>query len=354
MIWDSDAPDYPETGIYEAACGRGEIRRLTTGQAYASLGEALADAKDVDGFCLGEGEHQVGVAEWGMFHSMSSSPSLRLVGAGSDSTVLSGPNGLSDAYQARLYMLVYGARGTVVLEGLSFNGVPLNIQVGSLILNDLRLTASGGSSFIADIDAQDIQASGLSLAGSGPLGQVPLKIGGVGVIRDLAITDNLVSPGYLLETYGDLTLIDPVVSDNSCMNDDIGFMAIEAFGKLHIQGGQFTGNAINGPLIHAWQRLELQDVVLEGNAPGWRGLVTLESHALVSGGGVKGNFGGTGAFELCDGCTLQIDGVDFGIGEDRNEPCDVAANLTGSSHVICLASELGGDATVSCDREGCK
>lgn len=353
MVWDPDDTDFPETGSYAFTCGRDEIRRLTTGQSFASLAEALADAKEDDAFCIGEGEHDVGVADWVMWEPMSASPGLRLVGSGSASTVLSGPDGLSDAYQARLYLMIAGRRGTIELEGLSLVGAPLNIEAGRVVLNDLRVTAIGGSTFIADIDAMEIEVNGLALAGSGPLGQVPMKISGDGVIRDLSITDNLVSPGYLLQAYGDLTFIDPLVSGNSCINDEIGFMAIEAFGPLHIQGGRFTGNNINGPLIYTWQPLELQDVVFEGNAPGWRGMVTLESHGVVSGGSVKGNFGGSGAFELCDGCTLQINGVDFGIGEDRNEPCDVAANLTGGSHVICLADELGGDATASCDREGC-
>ncbi len=353
MLWDPDAPDFPDTASGEIACAPGEIRRLSSGKSFVSLAEALADAHEQDGFCLGEGEHEVELLDWMRLDNVTTPPSLRLVGAGSTLTTLAGPSGVADNLVGRLYLYDRVRMGTVELEGLRLEGLSLYAETGTLRLTDVALYAESGRSYLAALTAPVLEVQGLSMVGCGALGVTPLVMFADGTITDLVISDNQLYPPTLIESYGDLLLVDPVITGNAGMNDEIGYVAVTAYGDIALEGGQLSGNTTGGPLIHAWQQLRLDDVTLEGNRPGWRGLITMDGPGLVEGGVVQGNIGGSGAFELTAAAVLQLDGVDFGIGEDRNEPCDVALNLTGGSHTMCLVEELGDDATVRCDIDGC-
>ncbi len=352
MIWDP-AEDYPETGVYEAVCGAGEIRRISTGQGFDSLEEAFGAAQEQDAFCLGPGEYEIAQPRWMQPDPAHDAPSLALVGAGSERTSLVGPGDSDEGLPSRVHLLAYGEQASIALTGLAFRDATLFIDAPTVRVDDLRVGGAGVTGKLLDISSQQLAIQGLELTGEGVLYDVPMVIRGDGRVHGLRVSGVELYQGYLLETYGDLTLVEPEIRGTTLALYDIGFPAIEAFGPLSIEGGELSGNLTNGPLIYAWDKLVLQDLTLEDNTPRWRGLVTLEDHALVSGGSVARNQGGSGAFELVPGASVTFDEVDFGVALDRNIPCDVAANLTGGTHTLCLATELGPATTLSCDDEGC-
>jgi hypothetical protein len=352
MIWEPP-DDYPETGQYEVVCGAGEIRSTLTGQAFDNLAQAFASAEEQDGFCLGAGEYEIGQLGWQQPAASSAAPSLLLRGAGSDRTILQGPEDYDEGLPSRLHLLAYGDEASVTLEGLSFRDVSLFVDTHTLWAEDLQVGGVHTMNTVLNASARQLNIDGLTMAGSGSFYDVPLRLRGSGTIRGLNIADVVLYQGYLLESYGDLTLVEPQIRGTTAQVDAIGFQAIEAFGPLTVQGGELSGNSTNGPLIYARDKLVLQDVSLVDNAPGWRAVVTLENHALVTGGTVARNDGGSGAFELTMEGSVEFDAVDFGMELDRNRPCDVALNLTGGTHTLCLAAELGPATTISCDAEGC-
>jgi hypothetical protein len=351
MIWDPNAPVPSDTGLVTFACRAGEIRRVATGESFANLAEALAQVKVVDELCLGEGRYTLGQTWWEPDRSWGEDTVLRLVGAGSGATVLAGPMSIADSTLAYLQL---DSPGRVELEGLGFEGLPLRIGAIEVSLADLRVHAEGGNGQLLVVSAAALEGAGVAMRGARVDGTVPLVFNARGSLSELELTDNLLSPGYLFESYAALELVRPIIRGNMALSDEPVDQAIMAFGELRVVDGELNNNEINGPLLRSLRSLELQEVALQNNRGGWEGTVCVEAGALVSGGAVSGNLAGTGAFQLSQNARLELDGVDFGFAEDRNEPCDVALNLTGSSHTLCVGQELGEDVTASCDRDGCQ
>lgn len=351
MIWDPNAPDLVDSGVVEFSCRAGEIRRVATGESFANLSEALAESDVVDELCIGEGRYTLGQVPWEPALGWPPDAVLRLVGAGSGSTVLAGPTGIADVSLGYLFL---DSSGRLELEGLGFEGLPLRVEAVEVSLVDISVHAEGGNGQLLAVSAAKLEGSDVVMRGSRVDGALPIMFNARGSLTGLALTDNLLSPGYLLQSYAALDLIEPVITGNVSMGDEPVSEAIMAFGHLRIVDGVIASNQIGAPLLRTIGALELQQVELQGNLGGREGTVCLESGALFSGGMVQGNIAGTGAVQLAEYASLQLDGVDFGIGEDRNDPCDVALNLTGDSHAFCIGQELGDHATLSCDREGCQ
>jgi hypothetical protein len=353
MIWDPE-DDLSDTALDALSCGPDEIRSLTTGRSFDSVAEALEEANAQDEICIGEGEFEVGVVRWAV-DSSSGAPSLALRGAGSGLTVLRGSSGWADVGTSLVDLHSTESSAALELEGLSFDGLVVDLQAATVNVSDLDFTLEGGSSYVVSLDAGLLDASGLSMVGAdGPLGVPWVLRATQGTVRDLTLTDNVVVPGYLLEIYGNISLVDPVISRNLAMSDEIGLPAIMAYGNLHVVGGELSANSFNGPAIWAWQLLDLQGLMLERNDGPWMGTVVLEQDALVASGRVDGNVSASGAFLLNEGASLQLDSASFGIGEDRNLPCDVAMLYSGDLVSQCIALELGEDSSVYCDALGCR
>jgi hypothetical protein len=351
MIWDPDAPDLLDSGQVEFSCRAGEIRRVATGESFHDLAEALAESKVVDELCIGEGRYTLGQTSWEPELGWPEDAALRLVGAGAGGTVLAGPSGIADF---SLGYLLLGSSGRIELEGLAFEGLPLRIEAAEVSLVDLSVHAEGGNGQLLSVSTLSLEGSGVAMRGARVDGAMPLMFNARGSLSGLELTDNQLSPGYLLETYAALELVQPTITGNIGLSDEPVDQAIFAYGDLRIVEGLLAANLPGGPLLRSFGTLELQRVQVERNLGGREGVVCIEANALISGGGYKGNVANTGALQLSEYATLRLEGVDFGIGEDRNEPCDVALNLTGDTHAFCIGQELGDDATASCDREGCQ
>jgi len=351
MIWDPVADDLPDTGGLEYRCGRGEIRRLSSGLSFASLDDALAVAEVEDGFCLGAGQHDVGPLTWEPGGRWGAGSSLRLVGAGAGETVLVGAISAVLHGQANLTLDI---DGSVELEGLSFERLPLCIMAGRAQVTDLSFISQGDSAQLFTVSSPDIEGDGIVVRDMELAGVLPVLLYGVGTVRGLEIVGNQVAPGTLLQTYLDIELIEPVITGNLAFGDELGSEGIQAYGDLSIIGGELSGNSFDGPLIHARALLELQDVWVHENLGLLQGTVTVDKSAVVRGGGFVGNQARSGAFSLSETSIVEFLGVDFGIGEDRNIPCDVAMMFTGDLDAQCIGLELGAGSTVTCDGGGCR
>ncbi len=350
MIWDPHAPDLPDSALWEVSCGPGEIRSLSNGKVYDSLAEAFEDVSGDAGFCLGEGTHLPGQISWTPGPSFGSTNTLRVVGAGSGATTLAGPSETADMIYGGLLVEV---AGRVEIEGLTLSGFPISLTAGEASLTDLVLQAKGGISRLANLDANTLDVSGLTVSDSWMTTSNALCLDGDGTVRDLWLHDNTLSAGHLVETHRSITLVDPLLYGNGGMDELSWTSGIEAYGPLVVVGGALANNSLTGSVIDAWDQLQLQDTVIEENVAVLGGPVYQRAAALMSGGSLWGNRARTGAFELEGSAVLQLDGVNFGLGEELNEPCDVALNLTGSTHALCIGQELGADASVSCDIDGC-
>lgn len=351
MIWDPQAEDYPDTALAEYSCGPGEVRRLSSGLRFDNLAEALADANLVDGFCLGEGEHTVASLNWEPGVSWGEESSLRLVGSGAERTILRGEITAAAPGYTHLTLDIDGG---VELEGVGVEALHLRVLAGRASLSDIRLDTAGSRGPLLTVSSSALEIDGLSIVGVSIEAGSPLVFHGVGTVAGLVLTDNRLASGQLFEVYGQILLVEPEITGNLGLSDEVGVVAIQAFGGLRILGGQLTDNDLSGPLIYGWEQLELTDVELSNNSCGWLGVVELTGPALVSGGRVLGNLAGAAAFGLSEPASLQLDGVDFGLGAERNLPCDVATLYSGHLLSQCIGDGLGDDATLSCDRSGCR
>ena len=351
MVWDPDAASYPDTGAGDYSCGPGEIRRLSTGLRFDSLEDALAHAELVDGFCLGDGDHHVASLNWEPGSGWGAASSLRLVGNGLERTSLVGEiTAASPGYS----FLTLDIDGRVAIEGLHVEGLALRVLADQAAsLTDLSLGVLGGMAPLLTVNSPDMQIDGLTVHGARLEAGSPIVLYGSGMVRGLVLTDNLLMAGQLLQVHQQIVLLDPVISGNVAVGDEIGAVAIQAYGELRILGGQLTDNSVSGPLIYASTQLELEGVELSGNSGSWQGVVEIAGHALVSGGVVQDNVAGAGVLGVTEHGSLQLDGVDFGLGAQANYPCDVAALYNGDLLTRCIGDELGQDASASCDSSGC-
>jgi hypothetical protein len=332
-----------------ARCGPGEIVVESKGERVSTLAEAFAAATYDDVICVGEGAFRVTDVPCAPTLVAPVPRALRVEGAGSGRTVIVGDvDGVGAG--CRDVSLAFGPDQTSIgIGGVTFEGARLRVDAEEVVLRDVRLRGVTGDGWRAiDLDARRFIVDDVVLSESRLDYAGGFRFDGDGEITDFSVRDVVYEEGYLGELQGEIAWRGGEVAGNRRILDSDGYDLVEAWGAIAIEDVAFLDNRTNGPLLTTYGTLTGLRLVVTGNDA--TGATVLEADAQVGEGAlrlvdsvVSGNVGRTGAIGLAGG-TVALDGVDFA----GNAPCDVVVDGA------CAVSELGEDASMSCDAGGCR
>lgn len=324
--------------------GPGEIVLLETGGEFLYLDRAINEGSGLRTVCLGEGSYETEL-DLERTEAELLRGRVRIVGAGSESTVLSSPDG--DPWTLRL-------ASDLSLEGLAFT-MPVDIEGLSLELVDISVQDFSSEALPARLEGlEGLSAQGLSLSGLEFEGRAlelaagdeaePMELSELSLLGLRSMT------GELAALEHEAVIHELRVIDNVALTNAPGASGITA-GRLEVYGGMLSANELNGPVLAPTGAFTASDLTVASNLSRVLGALTLMQDGHIRDSMIADNSGGSGALSLVyvDGeRQLLLEDVDMGEDSIDNSPCDIGLNTN------CLDLELGQVDSLECDISGCR
>jgi hypothetical protein len=335
-------PPAPSGGA--CAPGPGEILVVETGFVFTYLDRAIGDGRGLRTICLGEGSYETSLdlqeTEAELLRGRVS-----LVGAGSDATLLTSPDG--DPWVMRV-------ASDLELQGLGFR-MPVEVEGLTLSLTDVAVEDFETEAVPARFEAlESVEIRGLRLSGLEVTARaLELSAGEDAAtmqIEDLQLLGLRSMTGELAALEHPAHVEGLVVTDNVALTNAPGASGITA-SSLSLVEATLSGNELNGPVLAPTGSFEATGLSVTGNLSRVLGALTLMQDASIREATITDNSGGGGALSLVfvePDRSLTLESVDLGEDSLDNQPCDVGVNTS------CLALELGWVDELECDQAGCR
>ena len=333
-----------------ATCGPSMIVRTSTGEAFSSFEEALESAHTEDGFCVGPGTYPLESAALQRSQSGPYSQSLRIVGAGSDETIL-----VADDYETLVYIQLAGA---LRVEGLTISGGRARFEADLLEVRDLKFVDYAGwqrglalTGEILDVDGLEIANNQMDYA-SGLFADGRER----GTISRLSLHDNRSAAGYLAELHGNMELKGSHIYANVRSDQRPGYDLLEFFGPGVANDVVFEDNDFNGPMLRAYDSLDSTNLVLRRNQTGFAAALALMGPSRLVASHIENNTAPDGALGIYHTGSVALDSVNADVDKGSNEPCDLAGKPCADQSCVsqCFEAELGEGEPTWCDAYGCE
>ena len=340
----------PPVDDENATCGPSTIVRTSTGETFSSFEEAVESAHTEDAFCVGPGTFRLGSAALQRPDSGPYSQALRILGAGSDQTIL-----VADSYETLLYIELAGA---LRVEGLTISGGRARLEADVLGVRDLKFVDYAGDKRGLALQGDAIDVDGLEISGN----QMDYASGlfadarEVGTISGLLLHDNRSAAGYLAELHGNIELRDSHIYANVRSDEQPGYDLLEFFGPGVVDGVVFEDNDFNGPMLRAYDSLDSTNLVLRRNRTGFAAALALMGPSRLVASNIESNTAPDGALGIYHNGSVALDSVNANVDKGSNAPCDLAGKPCSDQSCVsqCFEAELGEGEPSWCDAYGCE
>jgi hypothetical protein len=335
-------------------CEAFSITRVSTGETYASLAEAISLAHTNDAFCLGAGTYDLDSVAIQRLSDSVYSDALTIQGAGSHETFL-------EATQAEDTLLYVEMEGTLSIEGLTFSGGRARLKATDLELKDVAFQDYTGWERGLTLKGDTVTVDGLTISGNQMDYASGLYVAAdtLGRIQNLDVFDNKSDAGYLIELHGPIDLSDSQIIGNQLSKEQPGYDLMELFGPSTVEDVMFLRNDFNGPALRAYDSLDATGLVISENSTQYAAVLTLMGETILTDSMIYGNTGVDGAIGLYDeSATADIEAINPELDQSANAPCDLVGKPCEDGNDVacdaqCLNAALGSDA-LHCDAYGCE